>query len=202
MPELTTIGTIVAILVSLAVGVASVYGIRHRASIEQIQEVRLQFQDVRQQVIDLRKEVLECHEDRDRIRAELAVSRRDADRLRLEIGDMHRMILRLETRTLPAVIVVDQASIIREWSPEATTLFHWQADEMLGQSFERIVPQRLRALHAAAFAEALKRKVRSEPLDTAAVARYGLEFAVTIKLHEYAVKGEKLIMAEIYRRVD
>jgi PAS domain S-box-containing protein len=50
-----------------------------------------------------------------------------------------------------AKIEVDCQGLVGLWSPEAAALFGFSADEMLGQSIERIISPEFRARHWAGF---------------------------------------------------
>lgn len=54
-----------------------------------------------------------------------------------------------------AIIVIDTAGTIREWNAMATTLFGYTADQMLGQSLDAIIPEKLRQAHDRGFATAM-----------------------------------------------
>ncbi|MGQ0648968.1 MAG: PAS domain S-box protein [Gemmatimonadaceae bacterium] len=71
-----------------------------------------------------------------------------------------RAILETAARTrsildsaLDAVVVIDARGMVREWNPQAETVFGWTRDEMIGQRLsDTIIPQAFRAAHSAGLA--------------------------------------------------
>ena len=55
-----------------------------------------------------------------------------------------------------AVIFADREGLIRHWNPGAQAVFGFTADEVLGQSLDVIIPERLRAPHWAAYRRAIE----------------------------------------------
>ena len=55
-----------------------------------------------------------------------------------------------------AVIFADREGPIRHWNPGAQAVFGFTADEVLGQSLDVIIPERLRAPHWAAYRRAIE----------------------------------------------
>lgn len=55
-----------------------------------------------------------------------------------------------------AVIFADSAGLIRRWNPGAQAVFGYSEDEVLGQSLDVIIPERLRPGHWAGFNAAIQ----------------------------------------------
>jgi PAS domain S-box-containing protein len=59
---------------------------------------------------------------------------------------------------ISAVVVTDDRGRIIEWSPGATLLFHWTAEEVLGKDAAVLVPPPLRRAHLEAFNRVLRER--------------------------------------------
>jgi len=55
-----------------------------------------------------------------------------------------------------AVIFADRAGLIQRWNPGAQAVFGYTEDEVLGQSLDVIIPERLRPSHWAGFNAAIE----------------------------------------------
>lgn len=62
---------------------------------------------------------------------------------------------RVVEQTPDAVILADEAGVVRLWNRAAETLFGHAAEEAIGKSLDIIIPERLRAAHWAGFNHAL-----------------------------------------------
>lgn len=139
----------------------------------------------------LEKEVDECHEDKGRLYG--------------EVGALREAVSRLESTNLLAVITSDQDGKICGWNHGATALFGWTQDEANGKDVELVIPERIRARHHAAFAEA-KTKNAAEPLaviqmrDSWGLRRDGSEIPVTIHLRRWTSGGKSFFSADIQKR--
>lgn len=77
---------------------------------------------------------------------------------------------------LDAVILADRDGIIRMWNRGAEVIFGYPASEAIGAPLDMIVPQRLKAAHAAGFREALRAgrlKSHGQVMTTRANHKYG-----------------------------
>ena len=55
-----------------------------------------------------------------------------------------------------AIIFADRQGVIRLWNPAAEAVFGFPADEVIGQSLDLIIPERLRPAHWKAFHQAIE----------------------------------------------
>jgi PAS domain S-box-containing protein len=80
-----------------------------------------------------------------------------------------------------AVVYVDQSGTIQRWNRAAAALFGFSAAEALGQSLDRIVPERLRAGHWRGFDAAMTTgvlKLQGRPTLTRATHQTGRKLYV------------------------
>ena len=108
-----------------------------------------------------------------------------------------------------ALLVVDQRGVIVLANPSALELLGYEADELVGLSVDRLVPDAMRARHAA-YRESYAMHPRTRPMGTqmnlAAKRRDGSEVVVEISLSPLNDHGLPLVVAAIrdvasYRRV-
>jgi len=88
----------------------------------------------------------------------------------LQLG---RMIL---DQMLDAVIFADRDGIIRLWNRGAEVIFGYPASEAIGAPLDMLVPERMKAAHAAGFREAVRTgslKLHGEVMTTRANHKYG-----------------------------
>src|SRR6201999_4493330 len=80
-----------------------------------------------------------------------------------------------------AIVSKDLNSIVRSWNPGAERLFGYQADEMVGQSIRRIIPEELQDEEDMILAK-IRAGERVEHFETARVGKNGerVEISVTI----------------------
>jgi PAS domain S-box-containing protein len=107
--------------------------------------------------------------------------------------------------TQEAIIFADREGIIRLWNAGAETIFGYRAAEVLGQSLELIIPDRLRDQHRQGYRRVIAtgvtqydRKLLAVPAIRKDGARISLEFTVVL-LHQ--ATGEVLGIAAILRDV-
>ena len=67
-----------------------------------------------------------------------------------------RLLAALALQMPDAVIFADREGIVRFWNRGAEAVFGFTADEVVGQSLDVIVPERLRAAHWAAYGRAME----------------------------------------------
>jgi PAS domain S-box-containing protein len=89
--------------------------------------------------------------------------------------------------TQEAIIFADHEGMIRLWNIGAETIFGYTASEVLGQSLELIIPERLRAQHRVGYRRVMAtgvtqyaRKLLAVPATRKDGARISLEFTVTL----------------------
>ena len=64
--------------------------------------------------------------------------------------------LAIVAQTTDAIIFADRQGVIRLWNPAAEAVFGFSADEVIGQSLDLIIPERLRPAHWKAFHQAIE----------------------------------------------
>jgi PAS domain S-box-containing protein len=81
---------------------------------------------------------------------------------------------------------MDGAGLIAEWTPAASRLFGWAADEALGRRLsELIIPARQRAAHEAGlerFLQGGRGALLDRPLEITVLHRDGHEFGVSVRI--------------------
>ena len=89
--------------------------------------------------------------------------------------------------TQEAIIFADREGIIRLWNAGAETIFGYRAAEVLGQSLELIIPDRLRDQHREGYRRVIEtgvtqydRKLLAVPAIRKDGARISLEFTVVL----------------------
>lgn len=89
--------------------------------------------------------------------------------------------------TQEAIIFADHDGMIRLWNIGAETIFGYTASEVLGQSLELIIPERLRDQHRVGYRRVMAtgvtqyaRKLLAVPATRKDGARISLEFTVTL----------------------
>ncbi len=84
------------------------------------------------------------------------------------------------------IISVDRGGLIRSVNPKAQELFGYASGELVGQSIDLLVPERIRALHAGhreAFFAAPRNRPMGIGIDLIARRKDGSEFPVEVSLH-------------------
>src|SRR5215510_12073143 len=84
------------------------------------------------------------------------------------------LTLSIVEQTADAIIFADRQGVIRLWNRAAETIFGFSADEVIGQSLDLIIPERLRPAHWKAFHQALE----------AGRTRLGRQALVTRSVHK------------------
>ena len=89
--------------------------------------------------------------------------------------------------TQEAIIFADREGMIRLWNAGAESIFGYRAAEVLGQSLERIIPERLRHQHREGYRRVIEtgvtqydRKLLAVPATRKDGARISLEFTVVL----------------------
>jgi PAS domain S-box-containing protein len=107
--------------------------------------------------------------------------------------------------TQEAIIFADREGVIRLWNAGAETIFGYRAAEVLGQSLELIIPDRLRDQHRQGYRRVIEtgvtqydRKLLAVPAIRKDGARISLEFTVVLLRQ---ATGEVLGIAAILRDV-
>jgi PAS domain S-box-containing protein len=107
--------------------------------------------------------------------------------------------------TQEAIIFADREGMIRLWNAGAETIFGYRAAEVLGQSLELIIPERLREQHRRGYRRVIEtgvtqydRKLLAVPAIRKDGARISLEFTVVLLRQ---ATGDVLGVAAILRDV-
>ena len=70
--------------------------------------------------------------------------------------ETRNLSLAIVEQTADAIIFADRQGLIRLWNPAAEAVFGFSADEVMGQSLDLIIPERLRPAHWKAFHQAIE----------------------------------------------
>ena len=70
--------------------------------------------------------------------------------------ETRNLALAIVEQVADAIIFADRQGVIRLWNPAAEAVFGFSADEMIGQSLDLIIPERLRPAHWKAFHQAIE----------------------------------------------
>jgi PAS domain S-box-containing protein len=112
---------------------------------------------------------------------------------------------RLVAESRDAIVFADKDGLIRLWNAGAEAMFGYRADEMEGQSLDRIIPEALRTSHNEGFCRAMAKGESRYAADLLAVpglkkdgGRISLEFTITlIKADEGEVLGAAAIIRDV-----
>jgi two-component system, sensor histidine kinase len=99
-----------------------------------------------------------------------------------------------------ALIIIDSAGIIRFANRQVSALFGYAHDEIIGQSVERLIPERFRERHVAhrlGYAAALRPRPMGQGLALFGQRQDGSEFAVEISLSPVQDSDRVLVVAAI-----
>jgi PAS domain S-box-containing protein len=115
---------------------------------------------------------------------------------------------RIVAESRDAIIFVDKDGLIRLWNVGAEAMFGYRAEEMEGQSLDRIIPEALRARHNEGFRRVMAAGESRYAADLLAVpglrkdgARISLEFTITlIKDDQGQVLGAAAIIRDVTAR--
>lgn len=107
-----------------------------------------------------------------------------------------------------AVIVADHEGIIRLWNAGATVVFGYGADEVLGQTLDIIIPERLRQRHGDGYRRVMvtgETKYGREMLAVPAIRKDGtrisVEFSIALLRDEHGDPiGTTAIMRDVTER--
>lgn len=110
--------------------------------------------------------------------------------------------------TQEAIIFADHDGIVRFWNMGAETIFGYTASEVLGQSLEIIIPERLRAQHREGYRRVMAtgvtqydRKLLAVPATQKNGGRISLEFTVTlIRGAEREILGIVAVLRDVTAR--
>lgn len=131
-----------------------------------------------------------CREDLSAVRSELSTVKAEMDRMTIE-------------SVLDAIIVADDAGIIRQWNPPATMLFGWGMMEVLGQPITMLMGAEAMVEHNKGWTAWLndKRPPKHGPYEAVAKHREGILFPVLITLAAWQEGGKSFCIARIRKRL-
>ena len=104
-----------------------------------------------------------------------------------------------------AMIIIDACGIIRFTNQQVSALFGYAHDEIIGQSIEKLLPERFRAVHVGHrehYVSNLRVRPMGAGLDLFGRRRDGTEFPVEISLSPIEDVGQTLIAAAIRNVTD
>jgi len=115
---------------------------------------------------------------------------------------------RLVAESRDAIIFADRGGRIRLWNAGAAAMFGYEAEEMLGQTLDRLIPGALRARHNEGYARVMETGVSKYASELLAVpglkkdgSRISLEFTITLVKDELgAVLGAAAILRDVTAR--
>ena len=109
------------------------------------------------------------------------------------------------------VIYADRSGAVIRWNRAAAALFGFSAEEMLGQSLDRIIPEHLRAAHWGGFNAAMTKgvmKLQGRPTLTRALHKSGrklyveMTFGIVKGDAEGCVLGSVAMARDVTERVE
>ena len=164
-------------LTANAIAESGDYSLRvEKCSGDEIGQLGDAFNKMLSQVEGTKRELLEAHDE-----LEDRVEQRTA-----ELQEASRFNNAILEATPDAIVVMDKAGRIVEWSPKAVSVFGWEPSEVLGRRVsEIIIPQELRQSHE----DGLKRfldtgvsHVLNQRIEITAIRRDGNEFPIELAL--------------------
>lgn len=115
-----------------------------------------------------------------------------------ELAEIARHLLRFSP---DALVVVDEQGLIRFANDTVTNLFGYSPEQLIGQSIDTLVPERLRARHmqhvASFIAKPRSREMGAAIGDLFALRADGTEFAAGIRLAHFNIEDKLYIAAAI-----
>lgn len=110
--------------------------------------------------------------------------------------------------TLDAVVYADHSGTIRLWNDAAVHMFGWSAEDVVGQSLELIIPEKMRGAHWTGWDRVMETGVTRygrEPLTAPGVRKDGtrvsLEFSIVmLKDAEGRVEGVAAVLRDVTAR--
>jgi PAS domain S-box-containing protein len=135
------------------------------------------------------------HDERGRPYAVFGISTdiTDLKRAKQALAESEARARLIVEAALDAVIGMDGAGTVVEWSPHATAIFGWTRDEALGRSLaELIIPERYRASHMNGLVRYLATgevRVLNRRMELQALHRDGYEFPVEVSIASIQARG-------------
>lgn len=126
--------------------------------------------------------------------------------LKGEIRGLKRLVVQLGGDTHTAVIVANSLRQIVHWSPSASIMFGWSAEEMIGELIDRLVPDRFLEAHKNGFEASLgKPDIPGQPAvavtrESTARTKNGDEIDVTITIQRWGPIGDRYFTSTIKQR--
>lgn len=79
-----------------------------------------------------------------RLRLRLGKKEEELESLKRQLQEIESYLVHVLDNTLDAIIWIDNDQVIRSWNKGAEQIFGYKADEIIGKSFELLVPEKLR----------------------------------------------------------
>jgi PAS domain S-box-containing protein len=167
----------------------------------QTQEAQALAEELEEQAVELETANLELAESlREAERAREAARRAEA-----EVRDQADVLRAVIDESPLVKIVLDHDFRITRWNPSAERVFGWSAEEMLGESYQLVIPEEKRDEHAALRRDALRGK-RIMGVETQRRRKNGslVDVSTSVSaLHapDGSVRGFAVVMADITERL-
>ncbi|HET7621165.1 MAG TPA: PAS domain S-box protein, partial [Gemmatimonadaceae bacterium] len=193
-----------------------------RAAEERRREVEALNDQLRQQTIELEMQTQEAQAlaeeleeqavELETANLELAESLREAERAReaarraeAEVRDQADVLRAVIDESPLVKIVLDRDLRITRWNPSAERVFGWSAEEMLGESYQLVIPDEKREEHAALRRDALRGR-RVMGVETQRRRKNGslVDVSTSVSaLHapDGSVRGFAVVMSDITERL-
>ena len=113
----------------------------------------------------------------------------------LDTGELYRV---LAESAADAIVTMDEQSIVLSVNPAAERLFGYSAAEMVGQSLQKLMPERMRAAHHRGVTRYLSTGVRNIPwkgIQVPILTRDGREIPIEIAFGEFISDGRRIFSA-------
>lgn len=110
-----------------------------------------------------------------------------------------------------AIIATDRAGVITFWNPGARRIFGFRAENVVGQSLDVIIPEKLRDAHWRGYAEVMKTgksrygadRLLSVPALTSDGRRISVEFTLAVVLDaDGAVDGTVAVLRDVTEKFE
>lgn len=191
---------LLTIVVSVATASFGWLKVREDARLRVIEQ---QLDFYRQRVTELQNELAMVQQELEASNVERA---RLEDRLENTLKERHTFFFQavMDNASAEAIIIADSRGRVLEISPGAALLLGYAESELIGESIEKIMPQRFVLMHRQAFESAVKdgRRIRRNSLPLFVVRRTGEVVAVSISLLGWKRGDESFFVGVVRPRVD
>lgn len=116
-----------------------------------------------------------------RLRLRLGKKEEELESLKQQLQEIESYLVHVLDNTLDAIIWIDNDQVIRSWNKGAEQIFGYKADEIIGKSFELLVPEELRrARELEKIASNVKRHGSIRSYQTERIAKDGRRIIVDL----------------------